>query len=202
MERRRSNLGKFKQNKLLEMFVAGVPARTAAELAGVHRHSATLYYQKLREMIGCELEDESPFEGEGEVDESYFGGHRKGARGRQGTLCVPQSWGCCGQVPVFGILKRGGKVYAKVIADASSETLMPMIKARIRPDSIVYSDSWKAYNALDVSEFKHLRVNHSVEYVDAENRKNHINGIENFWNQAKLTSRKHKGIPKEGFIYT
>lgn len=99
------------------MFVAGVPARTAAELVGVNRHSATLFYHKIRQMIACELEDDSPFDGEVEVDESYFGGHRKGTRGR----------GAAGKVPVFGILKRGGKVYTKVIPDASGETLIPII---------------------------------------------------------------------------
>lgn len=64
------------------MFVAGVTARTASELVGVNRHSATLFYKKLRQMITYELEDEGPFTGEIEVDESYFGGHRKGNRGR------------------------------------------------------------------------------------------------------------------------
>ena len=171
------------------MFVGGIPARTASELAGVNRHSATLFYHKIREMIAGELEDETPFDGEVEVDESYFGGHRKGNRGR----------GAAGKVPVFGILKRGGKVYTKVIADASGETLIPIIERRAVPDSIVYSDSWGAYNALDVSGFHHQRVNHCQTYVDGENRRNHINGIENFWNQAKRHLRKYNGIPKEHF---
>ena len=39
--------------------------------------------------------------GEIEVDESYFGGHRKGKHGR----------GAADTVPVFGLLKRQGKVY-------------------------------------------------------------------------------------------
>jgi len=189
MARRRCKIDGYKQSKLLEMFVAGVPARTAAELACVNRHSATLFYQKIRQMIACELEDESPFDGEVEVDESYFGGHRKGNRGR----------GAAGKVPVFGILKRGGKVYTKVIPDASSDTLIPIIERKVLPDSIVYSDSWTAYNALDVSDFHHQRINHSIEYVDGGNRRNHINGIENFWNQAKRHLRKYNGIPKEHF---
>lgn len=171
------------------MFVGGVPARTAGELVGVHRHSATLFYHKIRQMIAFELDDESPFYGEVEVDESYFGGHRKGVRGR----------GAAGKVPVFGILKRKGKVYTKVIPDASSDTLIPIIERKVLPDSIVYSDSWKAYNALDVSDFHHHRVNHSQTYVDEENRANHINGIENFWNQAKRHLRKYNGVPKEHF---
>jgi transposase len=168
------------------MFVGGVPARTAAELVGVNRHSATLFYQKLRQIIAYELEDDSPFEGEIELDESYFGGHRKGNRGR----------GAAGKIPVFGLLKRRGKVYTKVIADVSSKTLMPIINHKIRADSIVYTDCWTAYNAIDVTQFHHFRINHSELFAD---KQNHINGIENFWNQAKRWLRKYNGIPKQHF---
>ena len=189
MARRRCKLSIYKQNKLIELFVAGTPARTAAELAGVNRHSATLFYQKLRQMIAYELEDESPFTGEIEVDESYFGGHRKGNRGR----------GASGKVPVFGILKRGGKVYTKVIPDASSKIIIPLITNKVLPDSIVYSDNWRAYDALDVSDFHHLRINHYKEFVDEDNKRNHINGIENFWSQAKRHLRKYNGIPRQHF---
>lgn len=186
MVRRRCRLSGYKQNKLLEMFVAGVTARTASEWVGVNRHTATLFYQKIREMIAYELDVECPFDGEVEVDESYFGGTRKGKRGR----------GAAGKIPVFGILKRGGKVYTKVIPDASSATLIPIIERRILPDSIVYTDSWRAYDVLDVSEFHHYRINHSKLFAD---KHNHINGIENFWNQTKRHIRKYNGIPKQNF---
>ena len=49
---------------------------------------------------------------------------------------------------------------------------------------------------LDVSEFSHLRINHSTHFID---RQNHINGIENFWNQAKRHLHKFNGIPEEHF---
>ena len=189
MAKRRSRISSYRQNRLLEMFVGGVPARSAAELVGINRHSATLYYQKIRQMIAYELEDDSPFYGEVECDESYFGGVRKGNRGR----------GAAGKIPVFGILKRSGKVCTRVIPDASGETLMKEIKQKVVPDSIVYTDGWTGYNALDVSDFHHQRINHNIEYVDGENRRNHINGIENFWNQAKRHLRKYNGIPKESF---
>lgn len=55
MARRRCKLSRYKQSKLLEMFVGGVPARTAAGLVGVNRHSATLFYQKIRQVIAAEL---------------------------------------------------------------------------------------------------------------------------------------------------
>jgi transposase len=40
-------------------------------------------------------------------------------------------------VPVFGLLKRGGKVYTKIIADASEQTVIPIIEHKVIPDSIV-----------------------------------------------------------------
>jgi transposase len=67
----------------LRLFVAGVPARTAAELTGVNRNTAILSFHKLREIITARLAEEAPFlDGEIEVDESYFGGRRKGKQGR------------------------------------------------------------------------------------------------------------------------
>jgi transposase len=183
---RKSRLSKQKQDKLIEHFVAGTTARTAAGLAGVNKTTAAYYFHRLRELIYRAAEDETPFGGEIEVDESYFGGRRKGKRGR----------GAAGKVPVFGLLKRGGKVFAKVIPDAKSKTLKNIIDNKVVPDSIVYSDTFRSYNILDVSEFKHYRINHSKLFAD---KKNHINGIENFWNQAKRHMRKFNGIPKNHF---
>ena len=59
---------------------------------------------------------------------------------------------------MFGFLKRGDRVYTKVIADASSATLHPIIERKVVPDSIVYSDCWRGYNVLDVSEFKYFHI--------------------------------------------
>lgn len=87
----------------------------------------------------------------------------------------------------------GGKGYTKVIPDAKADTLLPIIGEKLVPDSIFYTDHYRSYNALDVSEFKHYRINHSKVFAD---KYNHINGIENFWNQAKRHLRKYNGIPK------
>lgn len=64
MKRRRSKLSLHTQRRLIEHFIAGTPARTAAELVGVNRNTATLYYRKLRETIAERIAHESPFEGE------------------------------------------------------------------------------------------------------------------------------------------
>lgn len=185
---RKSRLSQYKQDRLIEHFVAGTTARCASSLVDVNFKTSAYYFHRLRETIAFHLETESHevFGGEIEVDESYFGGRRKGKRGR----------GAAGKIPVFGLLKRGGKVYTKIIPDASSATLMPIIERKVIPDSIVYSDCWRGYNVLDVSDFKHFRINHSKLFAD---KGNHINGIENFWNQAKRHMRKFNGVPKEHF---
>ena len=136
---RKSRLSKVKQDRLIEHFVAGTTARCTAALVGVNRKTADYYFHRLRAVIAYHLEQDGEMVvgGEIEVDESYFGGFRKGKRGR----------GATGKVPVFGLLKRGGRVYTKIIPDARSKTLMPIIKRKVVPDSIVYSDSWKGYNA-------------------------------------------------------
>ena len=159
---KKSRLSLYKQTKLIELFVAGSTART----------TASYYFHRLRLLIYENSQEPGLLEGEIEVDESYFGGRRKGKRGR----------GAGNKVPVFGLLKRNGSVYACIIPNARADTLIPIIREKVKPDSIVYTDSFRSYNALDVSEFTHYRINHSKEFVQD---RNHINGIENFWSQAK-----------------
>ena len=132
MRLKHSKLTTIQTGRLCEHFVAGTPARTAAQLIGVNKNTAALFYHRLREIIALHIEDESPLRGEIEIDECYFGGVRKGKRGR----------GAAGKVPVFGILKRGGRVYTKMIPDARAVSIMPIIKAKVELDSIVYSDAF------------------------------------------------------------
>lgn len=83
-----------------------------------------------------------------------------------------------------------------MVPNARRETLLPIMRSKIRPDSIVYTDAFNVYDVLDVSEFRHKRVNHTHRFVQG---RAHINGIENFWNQAKRHLRKYNGIPKHHF---
>lgn len=154
----------------------------------IHPNSAALFYHKIRLVIEyhLDLEAKELFDGEIELDESYFGSILKGKRGR----------GAGGKIAVFGLLKRNGKVFVVVVKDTKTNTLMPIITSKIKLDSVVYTDSYCSYNALDVSDFKHFRLNHSKEFAKDHN---HINGIENFWSQAKRVLRKYNGIDKKHF---
>ena len=111
-------LSRNKQLDLMKYFVAGSTARTAAKLTGIHRNTAVRFFHKLRS-AGAHKQQEraAQFTGEIELDESCFGGVRKGKHGR----------GAAGKVAVFGILKRGGNVYTQIILDAKTDTLMPVI---------------------------------------------------------------------------
>jgi len=110
---RKSRISEAKQMKLVEHFVAGTTARTAARLVRVNKTSAAYYYHRLRQLIYRVVADAAPFAGEIEVDESYFGGHRKGKRGR----------GAAGKIPVFGLLKRGGKVWRRFKPEACTRRI-------------------------------------------------------------------------------
>jgi len=66
------------------------------------------------------------------LDESYFGGRRKGKRGR----------GASGKVPVFGILERNGKVKVSVVKDVTARTLLDLTVKTVRRGSIVYTDTF------------------------------------------------------------
>ena len=101
VERRRKNqLPERIQDDLIQQFVADATARTAADLVGVNRHTAPLYFHKLREVIALMLDERKPWlSGETEIDENYFGASWKGKSGR----------GAAGKVPIFGLLKRRGK---------------------------------------------------------------------------------------------
>lgn len=100
----------------------------------IQPNTAALFYHKIRLVIAhhLSLQGDELFNSEVELDESYFGGVRKGKRGR----------GAAGKTALFGILKRNGKVYTVVVADTKQTTLMPAINCKIKHDSFVYTDSY------------------------------------------------------------
>ena len=74
-----------------------------------------------------------------EVDESYFGARH--ARGKRGH-------GALGKIKVFGLLKRGDKLYTEIVPDCSANTLSGIIRGKASIDSIIHSDDWKADDGL------------------------------------------------------
>lgn len=181
MSQRRSRLTDEQSMRLMEHFIAGTPARTAAQLVGVNRNTATLFYHRARELIAEHLAEDSPFQGGVEVDERFV--KTPGQR-------------AAGKLPVFALLKRGGKVYTAMLLDTRREK---PARPPVRPDSIVYADPPAAPSGvLDVSRFQHRRIQ-APEQPGAEPGAPPIDSIENFWNQAKRRMRRYNGIPRRHF---
>lgn len=183
-----SKLSDRQIRKIIEYFTLELTSVQVARQLDVNRHTVDRIYLIIREKIANYQEaNQDFFHGEVELDESYFGGKRKYLRGRATK----------DKVPVFGILKRNGKVYTQIVPDVNRQTLMKIIRTKIVPESIVYTDGWRSYDGLILDGYKHYRINHKEEF--ASGKRNHINGIESFWSYAKAKMHKHYGIPAKRF---
>lgn len=173
---------------IIKGFYQQQPAyRLASDLA-VDVKVITRVYQRLRELVyhTCELEG-GKLKGEIELDEAYFGGRRKGKRGR----------GAAGKRVVFGLLERHGRVYTTVVEHLTADELMQHIKAKTRKGSVYYTDAFRGYRSLK-RYGKHHTVNHAKSLVDKKT-KNHINGIEGFWSYAKHILYNYRGVSRYHF---
>ena len=122
-----------------------------------------------------------------EIDESKFG-KRKYNVGR----VVEGQW-------VFGGICRESRQFFMVpVEDRTSETLLQVIKDFIASGTTVISDCWRAYDCLEQEGYKHLTVNHSVNFVDPVTRA-HTNTIERLWRDTKNLVPKY-GRRKAHFV--
>jgi len=167
-----------------------IPATKTAELLGHNRKTVDRYFGIFREhILEYQHKTMTPFVGEVELDESYFGARRvRGKRGR----------GAAGKTPVFGVLKRGAQVFIAVVKACSKKELMPIIKGQILKESTIYTDGWKAYDGLILNGYDHYRVFHSED--EFARGKCHVNGIESFWSYAKRRLAKFNGIASARFV--
>jgi len=91
-------------------------------------------------------------------------------------------------VPVFGLLKRGGRVYTLPIPNAKAKTLMPILESRVVPDSVVFTDSFADYDVMDVSKFHHVRINHEKAFVAGLGNRSRTNGTLKLLEPSKTAS--------------
>lgn len=186
--RRVYSLQKLKRDlDLLYYFALELSANKTASLLGLDYETVHSRYMFFRKKIAEHLEEKfRKLSGELEIDETYFGGKRKGKRGR----------GAFNKVVVFGILERNGKVYTTVVSDVSAETLMAEIRNKTEKGSVFYTNCFKSYKSLK-QYGKHHRIN--KEYAFAKGH-NHINGLEGFWSFAKERFHKYHGINKQNYL--
>lgn len=185
----RSKISEKKIRDIVRYFALDLDALQIAKITCLNRNTINRYLKAIREKIGEYCQQQSPFSGEVEVDESYFGAHRvKGQRGR----------GSYGKTIVFGIFKRNGSVYTEIVPNCAKPTLQGVIRGRVDLETVIHSDGWRGYNGLvDLGYKKHFRVQHGhSEFVKS---KSHINGIESFWAYAKTRMSKFRGLSRNTF---
>lgn len=185
----RSQITRAKFRQILRLFALDLTAVQIARLANLNRNTVNRYLTLIRRSIALYCEQESPFAGEIELDESYFGAKRvRGKRGR----------GAFGKTIVFGIYKRNGKVYTEIVPNCSRKTLYAIIQGKVEAASTIHTDGFRSYDGIvDLGFQKHYRIDHSRDEFALGT--NHINGIEGFWGLAKVRLVKFRGLSKNTF---
>ena len=171
---------------ILYYFYLEVSAHKTAKELNLSYKTVLDRYMQFRQRIAEYLDEQfTKMNGELEMDETYFGGKRKGKRGR----------GAYNKAIVFGILERNGKVYTRIVSNVSAKTLMSEIKRKTRKGSVFYTDCFKSYKSLK-QYGKHHRINKKYAYARGGT---HINGIEGFWSYAKERFHKYHGINRANY---
>ena len=175
--------------QILYYFYLEISARkTAKELELNYRLVHRKFMQFRKAMANFCAKEAQKLNGELELDETYFGGKRKGKRGR----------GANNKAIAFGILERNGKVYTLIVENVQAETLMQAIQEKTNKGSVFYTDGFRSYN--DLKQYgKHNVIRHDKDEFVKE--KNHINGIEGFWSFAKERFHKYHGIDKKNYPF-
>ena len=173
----------------LKLFELETPALRASKELELAYNTAHKLFQRIRQKICRQSgKEEELLEGEAEADESYFGGKRKGKRGR----------GAAHKIPVFGILERKGKVKVEAVPHVQAETLLRETLRKVKRGSLIYTDRFRSYDGLVMYGFRHERIDHGRRFA---NGKVYINGIEGFWSYAKQRLQKFHGLSPQTFPY-
>jgi transposase-like protein len=148
----------------------GVSAKHLERELGVTYKTAWRMFRQIRAL----LVEDSRLGGEVEMDETYVGGG--GKRRLRGRSTLKKS-------VVFGMVERGGRVRANVVAGVRKLDLMPHIERRMLPAAMIYTDELATYRGLQKKGYQHRRIHHLAHvYVDGDV---HDNTIEGFWSLLK-----------------
>ena len=187
------HLSRKEWSKILHWFLRGLPAVAIAQETKIHRQRILRALTYVRMAFQTDIPE--VFSGTVEVDEIYIGGQWKNKRHSVKASGSKRGRGTS-KTPVFGILCRGGKVWAQVVPDVEAKTLMPLISRRVEVGSTVCSDTWPSYTGVAAKGYVHRLVkHHKGEYSDGKG--SHINGLEGFWGFLKRRLTAKGGIRKE-----
>lgn len=175
---------------LLRCHIRGLSAAAVAEEAGLHRQRVL----RALILVRAAMQREVPavFQGTVEIDETYVGGFWRNRRNAQRARGRKRGRGTI-KTPVFGILCRGGQVWAQVVPDLAAQTLFPLIRRQVRLGSVVCSDTLPTYTGIAAKGYVHRLVQHDRGEFRSRHGA-HINGLEGFWGYLKRRLAAKGGI--------
>lgn len=91
---------------------------------------------------------------------------------------------------VGGICRETSEIFLKVTKKRSSEVLKSLILQNVEPGSRIITDCWKGYGGLSTLDYEHLTINHSVNFINPENREIHTQNVERLWRSVKAVIKK------------
>lgn len=154
---------------------------------GVTQKTAWFMLHRIRKALGLDNQmndvnsGEEQLSGTVEIDETFIGGKNKN-RHRDKKVQQSQGRSFKDKIPVFGMVQRGGRVIAKVVADTKVQSLLPLIYQHVKEGSNLYTDEWNYGNGADFY-YNHRNVNHGAGfYGSGDLTTNHIEG---FWALVK-----------------
>jgi len=157
----------------------GISSYEVAKAVGVTQKSAWFMLHRIR--LG--LQDEffgKRLSGHVEADETFIGGKSRFMHADKRERRITGTGGK-DKTLVFGMLERGGRIRATVIADRKKKALQSELKAHVEAGSALYTDALQSYDGLS-QEYAHKVIDHAERYVQGQV---HTNGLENFWSLLK-----------------
>lgn len=184
-----SKLTSYKIKKILRLFCADIPAVKAAQILDFNRKTVDRYYNIFREKIvhasECEMRQLTRREALDQVcvdTKSLY------------KLCKKN----CGKIPVFGIIKRGDKVFVSLVKDCAEINFQEQQEpAVVQEVPRILAHGTPEYDGFLFNTYDHYRV--YATYNKHEQQKKHLTGIETFWSFAKRRLSQFNGVAPHKF---
>ena len=101
---------------------------------------------------------------------------------------------------LFDTQHQPARPYLQLVRRRNAATLLPIIRERVSPGTIVHTDQWAAYNRIQRDlALNHQTVNHSVNFVDPATGA-HTQNAESNWSTAKEKLKIMKGNSNSNFL--
>ena len=130
----------------------GVSGKELQRQLGVTYKTGYRIGQQIRDLTGKAGDFDTLLSGHVEIDEAYMGGRAHGVGAGNYR---------CSKTCVVGLVERKGRMIARVVPDAKTVSLRPIVLENVERGSTVSTDELRSYGLLMKDGYRHGRVNHA-----------------------------------------